>query len=202
MKVDIEINGEPVSLQMKLGENGEAFFVKETENTLVSNNSHYSESGATQIQNRTELTDVKVNSYLSARWGVARLLTQLILQTVWIGSNYLVSVKVTLFLSRDLSCAVQNDQRDVSNLVHHHVQTQTAESLICVRSKLMDRQIMREDKSAVWRFPGIQIRIQTPDVPKQLSESGFQTSALLLEPQLNSRSISFFSLEKLSRLVS
>uniref|UniRef100_A0A673BW99 phosphatidate phosphatase n=1 Tax=Sphaeramia orbicularis TaxID=375764 RepID=A0A673BW99_9TELE len=33
--VDIEINGEPVSLHMKLGENGEAFFVKETENTLV-----------------------------------------------------------------------------------------------------------------------------------------------------------------------
>ncbi|XP_041703779.1 phosphatidate phosphatase LPIN1 isoform X2 [Coregonus clupeaformis] len=32
--VDIEINGEPVSLQMKLGDNGEAFFVKETENTL------------------------------------------------------------------------------------------------------------------------------------------------------------------------
>uniref|UniRef100_A0A8C7FSQ5 phosphatidate phosphatase n=1 Tax=Oncorhynchus kisutch TaxID=8019 RepID=A0A8C7FSQ5_ONCKI len=30
-----QINGEPVSLQMKLGENGEAFFVKETENTLV-----------------------------------------------------------------------------------------------------------------------------------------------------------------------
>ncbi|XP_008308631.1 phosphatidate phosphatase LPIN1 isoform X1 [Cynoglossus semilaevis] len=32
--VDIEINGTPVSLQMKLGENGEAFFVEETENTL------------------------------------------------------------------------------------------------------------------------------------------------------------------------
>ncbi|KAM7406318.1 hypothetical protein PAMP_000703 [Pampus punctatissimus] len=32
--VDIEINGEPVSLHMKLGENGEAFFVRETENTL------------------------------------------------------------------------------------------------------------------------------------------------------------------------
>ncbi|KAL4630449.1 phosphatidate phosphatase LPIN1 isoform X1 [Arapaima gigas] len=30
--VDIEINGEPVNLHMKLGENGEAFFVKETEN--------------------------------------------------------------------------------------------------------------------------------------------------------------------------
>uniref|UniRef100_A0A665SX19 phosphatidate phosphatase n=1 Tax=Echeneis naucrates TaxID=173247 RepID=A0A665SX19_ECHNA len=33
--VDIEINGEPVSLHMKLGENGEAFFVKETENMLL-----------------------------------------------------------------------------------------------------------------------------------------------------------------------
>uniref|UniRef100_A0A146WJ54 phosphatidate phosphatase n=1 Tax=Fundulus heteroclitus TaxID=8078 RepID=A0A146WJ54_FUNHE len=32
--VDIEINGEPVGLHMKLGENGEAFFVKETENIL------------------------------------------------------------------------------------------------------------------------------------------------------------------------
>lgn len=32
--VDIEINGEAVSLHMKLGENGEAFFVIETENTL------------------------------------------------------------------------------------------------------------------------------------------------------------------------
>ncbi|XP_034736077.1 phosphatidate phosphatase LPIN1 isoform X3 [Etheostoma cragini] len=32
--VDIEINGEPVSLHMKLGENGEAFFVKETENRM------------------------------------------------------------------------------------------------------------------------------------------------------------------------
>ncbi|PWA29074.1 hypothetical protein CCH79_00006142 [Gambusia affinis] len=32
--VDIEINGEPVSLHMKLGENGEAFFVTETEDTL------------------------------------------------------------------------------------------------------------------------------------------------------------------------
>lgn len=46
VQVDIEINGEPVSLHMKLGENGEAFFVRETENTLVSNDwqSHYSES--------------------------------------------------------------------------------------------------------------------------------------------------------------
>ena len=36
LQVDIEINGEPVNLHMKLGENGEAFFVKETENTMVS----------------------------------------------------------------------------------------------------------------------------------------------------------------------
>ena len=35
-QVDIEINGEPVSLHMKLGENGEAFFVKETESDMVS----------------------------------------------------------------------------------------------------------------------------------------------------------------------
>ncbi|MED6272546.1 Phosphatidate phosphatase lpin1 [Characodon lateralis] len=35
--VDIEINGEPVGLHMKLGENGEAFFVKETDNILVGN---------------------------------------------------------------------------------------------------------------------------------------------------------------------
>lgn len=35
-QVDIEINGEPVSLHMKLGENGEAFFVKETESDEVS----------------------------------------------------------------------------------------------------------------------------------------------------------------------
>ncbi|XP_072555086.1 phosphatidate phosphatase LPIN1 isoform X2 [Paramormyrops kingsleyae] len=33
--VDIEINGEPVDLHMKLGENGEAFFVKEAENDQV-----------------------------------------------------------------------------------------------------------------------------------------------------------------------
>uniref|UniRef100_A0A7N6FAB9 phosphatidate phosphatase n=1 Tax=Anabas testudineus TaxID=64144 RepID=A0A7N6FAB9_ANATE len=34
--VDMEINGEPVNLHMKLGDNGEAFFVQETENDQVS----------------------------------------------------------------------------------------------------------------------------------------------------------------------
>lgn len=41
-QVDIEINGEPVSLHMKLGENGEAFFVKETENNQVQQRHVYS----------------------------------------------------------------------------------------------------------------------------------------------------------------
>lgn len=45
LQVDIEVNGEPVSLHMKLGDNGEAFFVTETENdqvlnTLVRLNTH------------------------------------------------------------------------------------------------------------------------------------------------------------------
>lgn len=35
VQVDIEVNGEPVSLHMKLGENGEAFFVTEAENDQV-----------------------------------------------------------------------------------------------------------------------------------------------------------------------
>lgn len=35
LQVDMEINGEPVDLQMKLGDNGEAFFVQETENDQV-----------------------------------------------------------------------------------------------------------------------------------------------------------------------
>lgn len=34
-QVDMEINGEPVDLHMKLGDNGEAFFVQETENDWV-----------------------------------------------------------------------------------------------------------------------------------------------------------------------
>ena len=34
-QVDIEINGEPVDLHMKLGDNGEAFFVQELEENEV-----------------------------------------------------------------------------------------------------------------------------------------------------------------------
>lgn len=34
-QVDMEINGEAVALHMKLGDNGEAFFVQETENDQV-----------------------------------------------------------------------------------------------------------------------------------------------------------------------
>lgn len=36
LQIDIEINGEPVDLHMKLGDNGEAFFVQETEKQNVS----------------------------------------------------------------------------------------------------------------------------------------------------------------------
>lgn len=36
LQVDMEINGEPVDLHMKLGDNGEAFFVQETNNDQVS----------------------------------------------------------------------------------------------------------------------------------------------------------------------
>ena len=35
LQVDIEVNGEAVDLHMKLGDNGEAFFVQETENNEV-----------------------------------------------------------------------------------------------------------------------------------------------------------------------
>lgn len=34
-QVDIEINGEPVDLHMKLGDNGEAFFVQESDENEV-----------------------------------------------------------------------------------------------------------------------------------------------------------------------
>lgn len=36
LQIDIEINGEPVELHMKLGDNGEAFFVQEAEQSNVS----------------------------------------------------------------------------------------------------------------------------------------------------------------------
>lgn len=36
LQVDIEINGEPVDLHMKLGDSGEAFFVQELESDDVS----------------------------------------------------------------------------------------------------------------------------------------------------------------------
>lgn len=36
MQVDIEVNGEPVDLPMRLGENGEAFFIQDVEENDVS----------------------------------------------------------------------------------------------------------------------------------------------------------------------
>lgn len=40
LQVDIEINGEPVDLHMKLGDSGEAFFVQELESDDVSASWH------------------------------------------------------------------------------------------------------------------------------------------------------------------
>lgn len=40
LQIDIEVNGEPVDLHMKLGDNGEAFFVQETEQQNVSTHTH------------------------------------------------------------------------------------------------------------------------------------------------------------------
>uniref|UniRef100_A0A669EKR4 phosphatidate phosphatase n=1 Tax=Oreochromis niloticus TaxID=8128 RepID=A0A669EKR4_ORENI len=56
--VDMEINGEPVDLHMKLGENGEAFFVQETENdqvTIVSVSAYPGNSRPTSPKSDSEL---------------------------------------------------------------------------------------------------------------------------------------------------
>uniref|UniRef100_A0A8C5EH13 phosphatidate phosphatase n=1 Tax=Gouania willdenowi TaxID=441366 RepID=A0A8C5EH13_GOUWI len=81
--VDIEINGEPASLHMKLGENGEAFFVKETEDKLVSDSSvvytsiylsHYvpsspDDSGSSTPKSDSELSRNKDNPEMLWTWG-------------------------------------------------------------------------------------------------------------------------------------
>lgn len=79
LQVDIEVNGEPVSLQMKLGENGEAFFVKETENTLVSNDpqSRYLNKHTNIEQNRANWHEGQQQLSVMAVWGPAELLLHL-----------------------------------------------------------------------------------------------------------------------------
>ena len=52
LQVDIEINGEPVSLQMKLGNAGEAFFVEEVDNDP-------SEFGTSPVPSPETLDDAK-----------------------------------------------------------------------------------------------------------------------------------------------
>ena len=62
-KVDIEINGEPVELQMKLGDAGEAFFVEEIENDL-------SDSLCTSpLPSSEALEDVKKDNEMSREVG-------------------------------------------------------------------------------------------------------------------------------------
>uniref|UniRef100_A0A673BSG9 phosphatidate phosphatase n=1 Tax=Sphaeramia orbicularis TaxID=375764 RepID=A0A673BSG9_9TELE len=68
--VDIEINGEPVSLHMKLGENGEAFFVKETENTLLFLLSRLDDSLSSTPKSDSELAGQKKdNPEMLWTWG-------------------------------------------------------------------------------------------------------------------------------------
>lgn len=52
LQVDIEINGEPVSLQMKLGDAGEAFFIEEVDNDP-------SEFGTSPVPSPETLDDAK-----------------------------------------------------------------------------------------------------------------------------------------------
>uniref|UniRef100_A0A8C7WXA4 phosphatidate phosphatase n=1 Tax=Oryzias sinensis TaxID=183150 RepID=A0A8C7WXA4_9TELE len=67
--VDIEINGEPVSLHMKLGENGEAFFVKEMENKLyLFVHSSPDESPSLTPKSDSELTN-RANPEMQWAWG-------------------------------------------------------------------------------------------------------------------------------------
>lgn len=56
LQIDIEINGEPVELHMKLGDNGEAFFVQETEQQNVSFIHYTMKVGKNQITLVTSFT--------------------------------------------------------------------------------------------------------------------------------------------------
>uniref|UniRef100_A0AAX7ULB6 phosphatidate phosphatase n=1 Tax=Astatotilapia calliptera TaxID=8154 RepID=A0AAX7ULB6_ASTCA len=62
--VDMEINGEPVDLHMKLGENGEAFFVQETENDQVTIGSVSAKHNAVCIPGNSRPTSPKSDSEL------------------------------------------------------------------------------------------------------------------------------------------
>uniref|UniRef100_A0A7N8YEJ5 phosphatidate phosphatase n=1 Tax=Mastacembelus armatus TaxID=205130 RepID=A0A7N8YEJ5_9TELE len=73
--VDIEINGEPVSLHMKLGENGEAFFVKEAENTLVKKRSQHLGADGIYLDDITELEPEVAALYFPKRFSNKHLCT-------------------------------------------------------------------------------------------------------------------------------
>lgn len=64
--MDIEINGESVDLHMKLGDNGEAFFVEENESMVVRLACKYSDVFLTLVQ-LFEVCYVPVNLALSYR---------------------------------------------------------------------------------------------------------------------------------------
>ncbi|EPQ08414.1 Phosphatidate phosphatase LPIN1 [Myotis brandtii] len=59
--VDIEINGESVDLHMKLGDNGEAFFVQETDNDQVTGTLSHGHPSGSILPLRPECTSLVVN---------------------------------------------------------------------------------------------------------------------------------------------
>uniref|UniRef100_A0A672MZS1 phosphatidate phosphatase n=1 Tax=Sinocyclocheilus grahami TaxID=75366 RepID=A0A672MZS1_SINGR len=72
--IDIEINGEPVDLHMKLGDNGEAFFVQETEEQNVSVLYHAmseacSPKSDSELVVRPSESLLKMESHMQWTWG-------------------------------------------------------------------------------------------------------------------------------------
>lgn len=113
----------------------------------------------------------------------------------------MVSVKVTLLLS-PLSVAQYKTIRDLflTLPIHHHVhlaaRRQHRVTDLCQVQTDGDGQTdsVAGQIGHLRVFPGIQIRIQIPDISKQLFESASQTSVLLLQPQRNSlKHFIFFS---------
>uniref|UniRef100_A0A672FID3 phosphatidate phosphatase n=1 Tax=Salarias fasciatus TaxID=181472 RepID=A0A672FID3_SALFA len=86
--VDIEINGEPVSLHMKLGENGEAFFVKETENKLVNDSRSSTPKSDSELNNPT-----KDNPEMLWTWGELPQAAQVRTQTLFFFSFFQISLE-------------------------------------------------------------------------------------------------------------
>lgn len=56
-QIDIEVNGEPVDLHMKLGDNGEAFFVQESELQNVSTHTRHTSMKLITLKKKRAVKD-------------------------------------------------------------------------------------------------------------------------------------------------